>query len=81
MSHNGYERNRVKEIPVTYYNIKELANIYEVSRYKMRHRIDRVKEQIGEPEDGYDYSPRQVKRLFELLPLPDNVTIKTKGSA
>ena len=57
------------------YNLKELANIYDCSRYKLRKRMKPYKDRIGEPHDGYDYDAEQVELTFALVKLPSNVRI------
>ena len=65
---------RIRIFCIGYYNLKELAEIYCVSKYIMRERMKRYKSKIGEP-DGYEYDPVQVALVFRLIPLPSNVRI------
>ena len=76
MSELGKDSTRIKKVNVQDYNLKELAVIYNVSRYIMRKKMKRYKDQIGEP-DGHDYDTKQVKLIFGLITLPSNVLIVT----
>jgi len=74
MSDLGKDSIRIQKVILKDYNLKELAAIYGVSLYKMRKRIKRNKESIGDP-DGHDYNAKQVKLIFGLIPLPSTVRI------
>ena len=74
MSELGKDSTRIKKVNVQDYNLKELAAIYNISKYHMRKKMKKYKEQIGEP-DGHDYDTKQVKLIFGLIPLPSNVLI------
>lgn len=75
MSDSNNDSTKIRKFPVGYYNLKELAAIYDVSKFIMRKKMKRYKEKIGEPSDGYDYDPKQVAIVFELIILPSNVMI------
>lgn len=68
------DSTKIRKFCIAWYNLKELAAIYDVSKFLMRKHMKPFKEQIGEP-DGYDYSPKQVALVFKLIPLPSNVLI------
>ena len=59
-------------IAIRRYNLKELAGIYDISKYKMRNKIKRLKATIGE-QVGYFYEYEQVELLFKLEPLPPHI--------
>lgn len=78
MSNLGYdnESTRIKKVAVKSYNVKQLAWIYDVSKFVMRKLIKRFKDLIGEIEKGSkSYSVKQVRLIFELIPLPSNVKL------
>lgn len=75
MSSSGTDNNtRIRKFCVGYYNLKELAQIYNVSRYTMKKMMEPFKSEIGEP-NGYEYRPSQVALVFRLVELPQNVRI------
>lgn len=74
MSAEVNENAQIRKICVSRYNLKQLAAIYNVSKYLMRKYMKPFKSQIGEP-DGYDYDPKQVRLVFRLIPLPSDVRI------
>lgn len=74
MSELGKDSTRIKKVNVQDYNLKELAAIYNISKYLMRKKMKHYKEQIGEP-DGHDYDAKQVKLIFALIVLPSNVLV------
>lgn len=68
-------KGKYKRFPIAHYYLKDLANIYQTSKYLLRNRLKAYHEQIGEPEEGFKYSPRQVELIFGLVPLPTGVVI------
>lgn len=74
MSDLSNDSTRIKKFTVKAYNLKELAAIYNISKYLMRKRMKRFKSQIGEP-DGYLYQAEQVELIFGLIRLPSNIRI------
>ena len=70
----GNESTRIKKVCVRDYNLKELANIYSVSKYLMRKKMKRYKDQIGLP-DGNTYNVKQVSLIFTLIDLPSNILV------
>ena len=69
------ESTKSKNVSVKDYNMKELANIYEVSYYRMRKKLKPHLSEIGEP-NGQFYEAHQVMLIFKLLILPSNVHLK-----
>jgi CRISPR/Cas system-associated protein Cas10 (large subunit of type III CRISPR-Cas system) len=74
MSDLGNDSTRIKKVVVQSYNLKELARIYNVSKYIMRKLMKPYKLRIGNP-NGYDYDVDQVALIFELIHLPSNIRI------
>lgn len=74
MSGFGKESTSIRKVTVQDYNLKELAAIYNTSKYKMRNKLKKVMDQLGEKE-GYEYKTEQVKLIFVLVPLPSNVLV------
>ena len=56
------------------YKLKELADVYGISPYLMRKRINKHRKKIGEP-DGQYYLHEQVQKIFELIKLPSTVVL------
>lgn len=75
MSGLGNESTKIKNVGVQDYNMKDLANIYGVSYYRMRKKLKPHILQIGEP-NGQFYEANQVILIFKLLILPWNVRVK-----
>lgn len=65
---------RRKTVVVQQYTLKQLAEIYCVTRYMMRNRIKKIKKEIGR-RYGYYYDTSQVEKIFNLIKLPSNVDI------
>jgi hypothetical protein len=65
---------RIRKTSVRDYNLKELAVIYDVSKYIMRKKLKHYKKQIGK-RDGYLYSVNQVTLIFTLVALPSDVEV------
>lgn len=64
-----------RTVIVTSYTLQELAFVvYGISKYHMRKLLDKHKDKIGE-RDGYFYETDQVRKIFELIPLPSNVDL------
>lgn len=74
MSELGKDRTQIKKVIIMDYNLKQLAAIYDISKYLMRNKMKDHKEKIGKPK-GYEYDSKQVSLIFELIPLPSNVQI------
>lgn len=74
MSEIGNDSTRIKRVCVKSYYLKELANIYGISKYLMRKKMKPYKAQIGEP-DGYPYGEEQVALIFRLIKLPSNILV------
>jgi hypothetical protein len=56
------------------YKLKELADIYEVSMYRMRKKLKAIAKVLGK-RIGYYYNCTQVKIIFEQVPLPSHIEI------
>lgn len=76
MSEKGKDSTRIKKVIIKDYNLKQLAAIYDLSKYLLRKKMKFYKTLIGEP-NGYEYDSKQVKLIFELIELPSNVLIVT----
>lgn len=76
MSEAGKDSTRIRKVIITDYNLKQLAAIYDLSKYLFRKKLKCHKQQIGEPS-GYEYDSKQVALIFELIPLPSNVLVVT----
>ena len=70
----GKENVRRKRISVQDYNFKELAEIYNVSRYLLHRKLFPHRAVIGEPK-GYYYEASQVQLIFKLIALPSHIEI------
>lgn len=57
------------KIQVRPYNLKELANIYQVSDKTFKRWLDHFSDELGERYGNY-YSIPQVKLIFDKLGLP-----------
>lgn len=68
------EKDKRKYIVIKNYKLKDLADIYRISKYLMRALILKHKKQIGK-RDGHFYYTEQVQRIFELIKLPSDTTI------
>ena len=75
MSETGKDNVRIKKIPVRFYNLKELAAIYDLSEYRMRRILARYRERVGKPIVGYSYDAEQVALIFQLVQLPSNIVV------
>lgn len=72
MSGFGRESTQIKKVSVQDYSLQDLAFIYNVSKYLMRKRMERIKDKIGK-RDGHYYDASQVRLIFQLIVLPSNV--------
>lgn len=61
-------------IVIQQYTLKDLADIYCVTKYIMRNRIKKLKKEIGK-RTGYYYETEQVEKIFNLIKLPSNVEL------
>ena len=75
MSELGKDRTQIKKVIIMDYNLKQLAAIYDTSKYHLRNRMKPHKDKIGKPKNGYDYEADQVELIFSLVRLPSNVLI------
>jgi len=73
MHHTADAKGKYKRYPIAHYYLKDLANIYQTSKFLLRNRLKPHSGQICEPEEGFKYSPRQVELIFNLVPLPSGV--------
>lgn len=76
MSNSGNDKTRIRKVCIKSYYLKELADFYDVSLFRLRKRMKPHREQIGEHE-GYHYNEKQVALIFMLIPLPSNIRIIT----
>jgi hypothetical protein len=75
------DANIRRTVVIRDYNFTELIAIYRTTYYLLKKKIAKYQEEIGHP-DGYDAN--QVNRMFQLIPLPQNVdliTLPPKGNA
>lgn len=63
-----------RTLVVKEYSLHDLAEFYEMSRYRLRTRIDKHEKEIGK-RTGYFYRAEQVRKIFELIPLPSNIEV------
>ncbi len=68
------EPKRKRSIVIKQYTLKDLADIYCVTKYIMRNRIKDIKKLLGKRK-GYYYQTEQVEKIFNLIKLPSNVEI------
>lgn len=66
-------------VVIQQYTLTDLADIYCVTKYIMRNRIKKIKNEIGE-RDGYYYETEQVEKIFNLIKLPSNVELFLRQS-
>lgn len=66
--------NKRRTLHIKEYTLQDLADVYEMSKYRMRCRIAKYKKQIGKRE-GYFYEIEQVRIIFQLIPLPSDIDI------
>jgi hypothetical protein len=71
---DGKEK-RKRCVVIKAYTLKQLADIYCVTKYIMRQLIKRNKKVIGERE-GYYYQTQQVEVIFKTIQLPSNVDLE-----
>ena len=64
----------IKKVIIQDYNLKELAAIYNLSKYLLRNKMKSYEDQIGK-RTGYEYSPAQVELIFRLVKLPSHIQI------
>lgn len=74
MSELGNDRTRIRKVCVTSYYLKELADLYNVSKFIMRKKLKPYRTQIGE-NNGYLYDEKQVALIFCLITLPSNIQV------
>ncbi len=74
MSELGNDSTRIRKVCVQSYYLKELARIYNVSKFIMRKKLKPYRTQIGE-NNGYLYDEKQVALIFCLINLPSNVQV------
>lgn len=74
MSDLGNDKTKFRKVYVTSYYLKELADLYNVSKFIMRKKLKPYRTQIGE-NNGYLYDEKQVALIFCLITLPSNVQL------
>lgn len=63
-----------RKVVIQSYKLKELADIYKISKYLMRSLIAKHKKAIGKRE-GYFFRSEQVAKIFLLIKPPSDVDI------
>ncbi len=56
------------------YTLTDLAQFYDMSRYRLRTRLAKYKKEIGK-RTGYFYEIEQVRKIITLIPLPSDIDI------
>lgn len=74
MSDLGNDKARFRKVYVRSYYLKELADLYDVSKFIMRKKLKPYRTQIGE-NNGYLYDEKQVALIFCLITLPSNIQL------
>ena len=64
-----------KSVSIQEYTLKDLAGIYEISLYRMRKKLAKIKMAIGERKNGNYYETEQVVLIFQNVKLPSHVEI------
>jgi hypothetical protein len=68
------ENDKRKYIVIKNYKLKDLADIYRISKYLMRVWIFKHHKKVGKRE-GHYYQTEQVQIIFDLIKLPSDTTI------
>lgn len=68
------ENGKRKYVVIKNYKLKDLADIYRISKYLMRALICKHRKKIGKRE-GHYYQTEQVAMIFELIKLPSDTTV------
>lgn len=68
------DKTHKKFVSIRDYKLKELADVYRVSKYLMKKRIKTIEKQLGKRK-GYYFSFEQVKQIFRLIKLPSDITV------
>lgn len=69
------EKNQIHNVHVRTYSVKEVADLYCISKKTLNKWLSPFENEIGERR-GYFYNPKQVGIIFEKLGLPDNVRLQ-----
>lgn len=73
---SGSDGIRKRKVVVKDYYLKELADIYDLSEYRMRKKIRKLQNRIGKRKEGmYAYDADQVALIFLLIKLPSHVEV------
>jgi hypothetical protein len=70
----GNDNVRKRRISVKDYSLKQLAILYNVSRYIFRRKLAPHQAAIGK-RNGQFYDPYQVELIFRLIPLPSHIEV------
>lgn len=62
------------KIQVKTYSVKEVAELYSVSKKTLNKWLSPFEDEIGERR-GYFYNPKQVSIIFEKLGLPEMIQL------
>jgi hypothetical protein len=68
------ENGKRRYVVIKNYKLKDLADIYRISKYFMRALIYKHRKKIGRRE-GHYYQTEQVAMIFELIKLPSDTTV------
>lgn len=63
-----------RTLVVKEYTLTDLAQVYEMSKYRLRTRLAKYKKEIGK-RAGYFYETEQVRKIFQLIPLPSDIDL------
>lgn len=74
MSNADNDNSRIKRIIIKPYNLKELAEIYGLTLYRMRRALKPHLAHLGK-RDGYFFATKQVTKIFKFVKLPSNVKV------
>lgn len=68
------EGRKRRAVVVKEYTLTDLAEMYKMSKYRLRCRIEKYKKQVGQ-RAGYFYETEQVRKIFQLIPLPSDIDL------
>lgn len=74
MSAADKDNIRTKRIIIKPYNLKELADIYGMTLYRMRRSLHPLKARLGKKE-GYFFTTKQVHLILRFVKLPSNIEV------
>lgn len=68
------EKKKRRSVVIQSYTLKDLCNIYNMSRYRLLPEIRKHVKEIGE-RIGNFYQVPQVRKIFQLIPLPSDIDL------